>query len=575
MRVLAVAVAALLGPALATAVAPSRPARPLFSEVATTAGLSFVHDAGATGQFRLIEIMGSGVALLDYDSDGDLDVYLLQASPSARVGSRLFQNRLIEDGVLRFTDVTEAVGIDGVPWAMGVAVGDYDNDGDPDLYVTAFGANALYRNEAGVRFSDVTAQAGVDDERWNAGAAFVDYDGDGDLDLFVTAYVDFTDAGNIPCFDPGGQRDYCLPAQFRPLPARLYRNDGGGQFSDVTAASGIGAEAGAGLGVVALDADGDGWLDLYVANDGTPNHLWRGNGDGTFTNTGVLSGAAFDVNGNAQAGMGVSAADFDADGDEDLFVTNLVGETNTVYENVGSGRFEDATARVRMAADSRRYTGFGTEWFDADADGLLDLFVANGGVAIVNDLRGRAHPYAQSNELMMLQRDGTYRDDSVDSGVLDAAGVGRGAAFGDLDNDGDVDVVVTNNNGPVRVLLNETPRAGGWMSLQLEGTRAARDGQGAMVQVRRHGRPTLLRRVRTHGSYLSAHDRRVHIGVGDALIDALMVEWQRGVYESFPVPSTAATHLLRQGTGTPITADVWNGRTDRRDGHAEMNREMR
>ncbi|HEY8548377.1 MAG TPA: CRTAC1 family protein [Vicinamibacterales bacterium] len=570
----AAAVATLISAHAGTAGGAAPPAV-AFREAAAATGLAFVHDAGADGQFRLPEIMGSGVALLDYDGDGDLDVFVLQASPQAAMRSRFFQNRLVEEGRLRFVDVTASTGVSGVPWAMGVAVGDYDNDGDPDMYVTASGSNALFRNEGNGRFVDVTAHAGVDDPRWNAGAAFVDYDADGDLDLFVTAYVDFTEAGNKPCFEPGGQRDYCLPAEFRPLPARLFRNDGDGRFSDVTAASGIGSAAGAGLGVVAFDANADGRLDLYVANDGTPNHLWLNNGDGTFRETGLLSGTAFDVEGRAQAGMGVSAADFDADGDEDLFVTNLIGETNTVYESVGGGRFEDVTARLRLAAGSRRHTGFGTEWFDADNDGLLDLFVTNGGVAIVNALRGRPHPYGQPDQLMTLLRDGTYRELAGQPMPGDVPEVGRGAAFGDLDNDGDVDIVVSNNNGPLRLLLNESARAGRWLSIRLEGTRAARDGQGALVRFLRRGTTPLIRRARTHGSYLSAHDPRVHVGLGDAALEGIVVEWRPRERERFPAPGLDRTIVLHQGTGTPVAAGMWSGTPDVGSSRTHRDREIR
>ncbi len=536
-----------------------RAAEPRFREVAQEVGLTFVHEPGAMGDFRLPEIIGSGVALLDYDGDGNLDVFLPQGSPGARTSSRLFRNELRPPAggtahPLRFTDVTERAKLARRGWDMGAAVGDYDNDGDTDLYVTSFGHNALYRNQGDGTFVDVTAAAGVDDSRWSTSAAFADYDADGDLDLFVAAYVDFTEKGNKPCYDPSGQRDYCLPAEFRPLPARLFRNEGGGRFSDVTAATGIGSAAGAGLGVVATDADGDGLLDLYVANDGTPNHLWMNRGDGTFDERGLAAGAAYDAAGRAEAGMGAAAADFDDDGDEDLFVTNLVGETNTLYLNDGSARFEDATVRLGLAAVSRPFTGFGTDFFDIDRDGRLDLFVANGAVSIVDARRQLPYPYQQRNLLLLNTGSGGFRDVSREAGpALALEEVSRGAAFGDIDNDGDVDVVVSNNNGPVRLLLNETPGGQHWLSIRLQGTSGARDGQGALVHVQRPGAPALRRRAHSDGSYLSASDPRVHVGLGDAAaIAGIVVEWRKGEREMWPAMPIDRQVTLRQGMGRPL-----------------------
>ncbi|MGH9159352.1 MAG: CRTAC1 family protein [Vicinamibacteraceae bacterium] len=466
----------------------------------------------------------------------------------------LFRNELAEGRRLRFTDVTKRSGLARRAWDMGAASGDYDDDGDPDLYVTAFGSNALYRNDGTGVFTDVTAKAGVDDPRWSTSAAFVDYDADGDLDLFSAAYVDFTEKGNKPCYDPAGQRDYCLPAEFHPLPARLFRNDGAGRFTDVTAPSGIGSAAGAGLGVVATDVNGDGLLDLYVANDGTANHLWVNKGDGTFIEDALLSGAAYDGSGRAKAGMGVAAADVDADGDEDLFVTNLVGEGATLYLNDGQGRFEDATVGWRLAAVTHPFTGFGTEWFDADRDGRLDLFTANGAVAIVDARRGRPYPYQQRNLLLRHEAAGGragYRDVSLDVGpALALEEVSRGAAFGDLDNDGDVDIVVSNNNGRVRLLLNETRTASHWVSIKLEATTVAADGQGALVHVLPRGAPAIVRRAHTDGSYLSAGDARVHVGLGEiGAIDGVIVEWRRGDRERFRATRIDRLVTLVQGGG--------------------------
>jgi hypothetical protein len=549
-----IVVAVLPGMPLARAHGAGGTDRPLFREVADTVGLAFDHASGAAGRFYLPEIMGSGAALLDYDSDGDLDVYLVQGSPDARTSSRLFRNHLVEDGRLRFTDVTERARVGHRGWGMGVAVGDVDADADPDLYVTSFGPDILYRNNGDGTFTDVTQAAGVSDERWNASAAFVDYDADGDLDLFVTAYVDFTVKGNKPCYDATGARDYCLPAEYRPLPDRLFRNDGQGRFTDVTVASGVGSVAGAGLGVTAADFNGDGRVDLYVANDGTPNHLWINRGNGTFEETGLMSGSALDAAGRAKAGMGVGAGDFDNDGDEDLFVTNLVGEMNTLFLNDGTAAFDDVTNRFRLASVSLPFTGFGTDWFDYDNDGRLDLFIANGAVAIVDALRGKPYPYQQKNLLLHNESAAGFTNVSGQAGAaLALSEVSRGAAFGDLDNDGDVDIVVTNNNGKARVLLNEGTASAHWLTVRLQGGKGNRDGLGAVVRIIRDAGPPLMRRSHTDSSYLSANDPRVHFGLGiDHAVTEITVDWPAGGRESWKSQGVDRVITLREGSGQPV-----------------------
>ena len=329
---------------LGAAQAPPTPASPLFVEAAAQSGLTFTHVSGASGQYYMAEQMGAGAALFDYDGDGDLDVYLVQSGRLAEGGgtaaastSRLFRNDLAiaADGTrtLRFTDVTERAGVGARTYGMGAATGDYDNDGDLDLLVTSFGPETLYRNNGNGTFTDVTREAGVGDAQWSASAAFVDYDRDGDLDLFVANYLDFTVAGNKRCNDAVGARDYCSPRAYRPVPDRLYRNDGRGHFTDVSDAAGITKADGAGLGVSTGDYNGDGWLDLYVANDATPNQLWINQRNGTFQDEGLLSGSALNAAGNPEGSMGIASGDFDLDGDEDLFVTNIVGETFVLYVN--------------------------------------------------------------------------------------------------------------------------------------------------------------------------------------------------------------------------------------------------
>jgi hypothetical protein len=548
--------ALLLEAAHATWRPPARAASPPFLDAAKEAGLTFTHRNGATGQFAIAEVMGAGVALVDYDNDEDLDVWLVESGPlgvERGAGSRLYRNDLTVDGAgrrtLRFTDVTARAGLTPHGYGMGAATGDYDNDGDQDVYVTAFGHNALYRNNGDGTFTDVTAAAHVDDPRWSTSAAFVDYDRDGDLDLFVANYLDFTLAGNKLCYDTAGARDYCGPRSFQPVPGRLFRNEGQGVFSDVSESSGVARVYGAGLGVTVGDYNGDGWLDLYVANDATPNQLWINQKNGTFADDGPLSGVAVNAAGNPEGSMGVASGDYDADGDEDLFVTNIAGETFALYQNDGRGAFDDVRVRAGVGQATAPFTGFGTEWIDYDNDGWLDLLAVNGAVNMIERLRGQPHPFRMRSLLFHNEGDGRLRDVSTEAGaaVLNE-GVSRGAAVGDVDNDGDLDVVVTVNGGAARLLLAQAPRANHWLRLRLEDSSGNRLGLGARIGVERAGRPTLWRRVRTDGSYLSASDPRVHVGLGDSTrVDAIVVEWPTGTRERFVGVEADRTIALRRG----------------------------
>jgi hypothetical protein len=549
---------------------------PIFIESAAATGLIFTHVNGAAGHYFLPEVMGSGVALFDYDNDGDLDVFLVQGLPaeafapagarpadSAKAGRgssgkptcRLFRNDLVvaADGrrTLRFTDVTETAGVGVRGYGMGAAVGDYDNDGYPDLLVTGFGSTTLLRNNGDGTFTDVTKQAAISESGWSTSAAFVDYDRDGYLDLFVARYVDFTIAANKQCNDPAGARDYCTPRAYRPVPARLFHNDGRGHFADVTAAAGMTKAYGAGLGVAVGDYNGDGWLDIYVANDGGSNQLWINKHDGTFVDQGLISGAALNANGNPEGSMGIASGDFDLDGDEDLFVTNIIGETSVLYVNDGRGNFEDARAKSRLAALTAAFTGFGTDWIDYDNDGWPDLFVANGAVNIVEALRGQPSPYRMRNQLLRNTGAGRFEETSAGAGPAFArAEIGRGAAFGDIDNDGDVDIVVTNNNGPVRLLLNQVGAANHWLQVGLEQRPSNRFGIGSWVGVERTGQKTLWRRVRTDGSYLSASDVRAHFGLGASSdVSAVAVQWPDGERERWTSIKGDRLVVLRRGTG--------------------------
>ncbi|MDA2929441.1 CRTAC1 family protein [Acidobacteria bacterium AH-259-O06] len=541
----------------------------IFREVAAQVGLGFHHFIGSTGEYFLPEITGAGVALFDYDGDGDLDIYLLQGTlvdASKQLsdtvfpppdehwpGNRLFRNELLPEGQLRFTDVTEQAAVGHNGYGMGAAVGDYDADGDQDLYVTNFRSNLLYRNNGDGTFADVTRRAGVDERRWSTSAAFLDYDLDGDLDLFVINYVDFSVARNKRCFEPMGGRDYCDPSVYPPVKDRLFRNDGRSRFTDVTESAGIGKAYGSGLGVSCADFNADGWIDIYVANDGNANQLWINNGDGTFEDRALMSGTAYNIDGIAESGMGVTAGDFDSDEDEDLFMANLANETNTLYLNDGQGNFHDATNSAGLANVSLPYTGFGTEWFDFDNDGRLDLFVANGAVTIIESLRGSAYPFHQRNQLFWNAGQGKFRDVSLVAGpALEISEVSRGAAFGDIDNDGDVDIILTNSNGPVRLLINEIGSRSHWLEVRLEGRESNLEGIGARVAVLREGQKPLWRRVHRDGSYLSVNDARVHFGLGDqGRLQGVVVDWPAGKTEIWTNVRPDSVATLRQGTGEP------------------------
>jgi hypothetical protein len=519
------------------------------------------------------EIMGAGVALFDYDNDGDLDVYLVQGTtfdptqdprhakfpppPGWKPGNRLFRNLLSETGKLEFVDVTETAGVGHIGYGMGVAVGDYDNDGFQDLYVTNFGHNILYHNNGDRTFTDVTAQAGVDDPRWSASAAWVDYDRDGRLDLFVANYLDFNVKGNKRCYASTGERDYCTPKMYQSVPARLFRNRGDGTFEDVTEAAGIGAAVGPGLGVVCADFNGDGWPDIYVANDGAPAHLWINQRNGTFKERSLLSGTAYNADGAPQAGMGVAAGDFDDDGDEDIIKTNLTKEGCNLYVNDGRGNFYDASMELGLFQPTFPYTGFGTEWFDYDNDGRLDLFIANGAVNRIESLRGNPYPFNQPNQLFHNEGDEKkFREMTGVAGPAFAMSeVSRGAAFGDINNDGAIDIVVANNNGPARVLLNQMPSSNRnhWLLVRLEAANGNRFGIGARIEVRQRGRK-LTRRAHTDSSYLSASDVRVHFGLGeDARIEGLIVYWPDGRAEAWDKIEADRIMTIRQGTGRRIS----------------------
>ena len=520
-------------------------------EAASASGIDFAQDSGLEGEMWTLEITGAGVGILDFDHDGRMDIYLVQGGPlrqrDARSlpGDRLFRN-VGASGELRFEDATAASGVRATGYGMGIAAADIDNDGDTDVFLANFGANQLLENVGQGRFVDATAKSGIVGEHWSIGASFADIDGDGLVDLYVANYLDFRIADHRPCHLYSSRQSYCAPSNYAGVADRLYRNLGNGRFEDIGESAGIAAAARAGMGVVADDFDGDGKTDFYVANDAEENLLWLNQGSFRFVDGALLGGAAVNGYGIAEASMGVVAGDFDDDGDADLFMTHDVKESNTLFVNDGKGWFEDRSNALGIAADSMAHTGFGTGWFDADNDGDLDLFVANGAVRVVEPQRdaGILPPLRQANQLWLHNGAGRYRQ--VDGGPAFALkSASRGAAFGDLDNDGDIDIVVANNHGPAHLLRNDSASAH-WLGLELDNGGA--DASGAVVWLEPpDGEAVRLRRARTDGSYASAHDPRIVFGLANRDTPRqVRVVWPDGTTQRFGPFAPGRYHVLRR-----------------------------
>jgi hypothetical protein len=544
--------------------------REWFVDRATESGLRFTYFNGMSGEFYYPEMLPGGVALLDYDNDGDLDVFFVQGQmlggktlsdatippASLPLKGRLFRNDLVvnPDGsrALHFTDVTEHSGIDTHGYSMGVAAADFNNDGCVDLYVTNLGRNQLFRNNCDGTFTDVSRQSGTDISGWSVSAAFVDYDRDGWLDLYVGNYVGWDIPSDQKCTGLTGRRDYCPPAVYRPQRDRLFHNNRNGTFTDVTATALPGGPFGPALGVATADFDNDGWIDLYVANDGRDNVLWMNQRNGTFKNTSLLAGVAVGADGKPKGSMGVDAGDFDNDGAEDLFTTQLPSEGNNLYRNLGAGLFEDASASSRLGPMSLGYTGFGTAWFDFDNDGWLDLLVANGAIEAIKERGEERFPYGERKLLFRNLRNGRFEDVTPQAGsVFQPFEVSRGAAFGDIDNDGDIDVVISNVHSPARLLINTVGNRKHWVGLRLLGGPVnGRDMLGARVEVIRKNAPALWRRARSDGSYASANDPRVLVGLGDGTDPpTVRVYWPDGRVEEWSAVAIDTWTVLRQGKG--------------------------
>ena len=521
-----------------------------FVEEAGARGLDFEHRSGFDGRYLFPEIMGGGGALADVDGDGDLDVYLVQSGSVEAVGDAGNANRLyLNDGDGRFTLAVDS-GAEDTGYGMGVTSGDYDNDGDVDLYVTNLGANVLLRNDDAGRFDDVTDMAGVGDTGWGTAAVFLDLDRDGDLDLFVVNYVTWALAAAKECYAVN-TRTYCGPVDADAAPDRLYRNNGDGTFTDISIAAGLGTAYGTGLGVVGGDFDRDGRIDVFVANDAMVDQLWLNRtspgGEPRVVDEAFLWGCAVDDHGAPKAGMGVAAKDLDDDGDTDVLVVNLEKETDSYFQNEG-GHFVDATSAVGLGVLSRRYTRFGVALTDFDNDGDLDLYQANGRVKHNPELLGRDDVFAEPN--VLYENTGAPRFEPVPRGgtVNDLVHTSRGVAIGDVDNDGGVDLLVVNKDGPVYLLMNQAAKRGNWVRFRVT-TASGRDAHGALVSGR-VGSERRQRGVRTAGSYLAAHDPRVHFGLGELTgIVGVEVRWPTGELEHFGDFDAGVVADLREGTG--------------------------
>ena len=527
---------------------------PVFTEIAAKAGVRFKHESSRTSQKYLPESMGAGVAMFDYDNDGRLDLFFVNgaqlldpmpkgASPdksAPRFWNRLYRNN--GDGT--FTDVTEAAGVKGRSYGMGVATGDYDNDGYVDLLVTNLGGNILYHNNGDGTFTDVTAKAGVAGSGWCAGACFVDYDRDGHLDLIVTRYLDWDFSSNIYCgVHRPGYRAYCHPDQFNPVSSLVFHNNGDGTFTDVSKRCGIAASPGKALGIAVNDFDQDGWPDIFVANDSVAEQLFRNNHDGSFTEVALEAGLAYDQNGNVFAGMGVDFADYNNDGWPDVFVNALANQKYMLFRNE-KGRFEDVTNPSGLGGITMLHSGWGAKMIDYDNDGWLDLFVAQGHVMDNIELTDPSLRYLEPL-LLLKNTEGKFRDVSRQSGpAFQIPLAARGAAFGDLDNDGFIDIAINCNDGHAMVLRNHGGNGNHWLSVRLVGSASNRDGIGARIHLVAQDGSSQFAFVSTAGSYISASDKRAHFGLGASkTVQLLEITWPSGVVQRLDsIPANQISH---------------------------------
>jgi hypothetical protein len=540
----------------AAAPSPARPAGPIeFRDVTKQAGIHFKHNSGAFGKKYLPETMGSGVCVLDYDNDGWQDILFVNSMdwPGHRGASRtypaLYHNN--KDGT--FTDVTRDAGLAVESYGLGCAVADYDNDGFEDIYITTVGSNHLFRNLGNGKFADVTLKAGVADPGFSTSAVWFDYDNDGKLDLFVTHYIEWSIAKDQYCTLDNKNKSYCTPQTYKGESSTLFHNKGDGTFENVTKRAGLRDPTSKSLGVAMLDYDGDGWMDLFVANDTEPNKLYRNNHNGTFADVGVQVGVAFSESGRVRAGMGVDAGDFDGSGWQSLVIGNFTNESMSLYRNDGSGLFVDEEISSGIRQMSLQALTFGCFFFDYDLDGRLDIFAANGHVSDDISVVQPTLKYAQPAILFHNSGNRKFEDASAKVGpALQQPVVARGAAYLDYDNDGDLDLVITANNGLARLLRNEYTNPNDMLRVKLVGTRSNRDGIGAKVTLTTNAGARLLRMVKTGSSYASQSELPLTFGLGKQEAGktvSLEIIWPSGQKDSLSKISADQFITVKEGSG--------------------------
>ncbi len=541
-------------PAPASAAQPPDQPRIELTDVTAQTGITFRHTDGGSGHRYIVESVVAGLALFDYDKDGLIDIYFLNGAPlkgtTVDIAPRnaLYRN----NGDWTFTDVTDSAGLGDRGYGLGVTAGDYDNDGDQDVYLNNFGPNVLYRNNGNGSFTDVTRQAGVDrGDKVGAGTCFLDIEADGDLDLYVANYVDFNYHNHIVRmigpyqFHPG-------PADYRPVPDNLFRNNGDGTFTDISGPSGIHSVAGTGMGMVCLDYDDDDDTDIFVCNDAMANFLFQNDGKGRFEEVALLAGVAYDVRGSENSSMGVDCGDYDNDGRLDLFMTDYSSEMPVLYHNLGDGLFEDATAIAKISNAAFPHVTWGTGLVDFDSDGDRDLFIACGhfmdNIRFIDDRTDVRVP----NILLRNEGNGTFSDISSQCGSgLEPVEASKGAAFDDLDNDGDIDAVVLNANSRPTIIRNDTPPGNHWVQIRLEGRQTNRDGVGSRVRIVAGGLPQIAE-VHSGRSYQSHFGTQLHFGLGGTdQVDRVEVRWLGRQTEIFRNVAPDRLNVLQEGTGTP------------------------